>query len=54
MHLIACHVLRFIGGSDWFGSSLGKYHGHRTLLPEMASKLKKGHEMEYGSANSTV
>ena len=40
--------------SDWFRSSLDKkYHDHRTLPSEMASKLKK-EEWRYGSANNTV
>lgn len=48
MHLTACRVPRFIsvnvyGQSGWFGGSLGKkYHGQRTLPPEMTSKLIKG------------
>ena len=31
-----------------------KYHGHRTLPPDMAMKLKKEHEMKYSGQESNV
>jgi len=31
-----------------------KYHGHRTLPPDMALKLKKEHERKYGGEENNV
>jgi hypothetical protein len=50
----ANRAARFISayGQDLTGPEAAwanrKYHGHRTLPPEMASKLKKEHEKKYG------
>jgi len=31
-----------------------KYHGHRTLPPEMATKVKNEHEKRYGAQANNV
>ena len=54
------HAARFISAYDqglsgpeaaWANQ---KYHGHRILPPEMATKLKNDHEKRYGAQANNV
>ncbi|KAF8509374.1 hypothetical protein BU17DRAFT_56180 [Hysterangium stoloniferum] len=64
---LICHLLRYANRAACFISAYGqgltspeaawanhKYHGHHTLPPDMALKLKKEHEVKYGGQEINV
>ena len=60
-------IISYADCAAWFISAYGqglsgpeaawanqKYHGHQTLPPEMATKLKKEHDKKYGTQTNKV